>query len=323
MIVLVGPEETPFGIQKDFLCSKSSFYRKYFDENPKEDMVENLVKLPHTPVEVFAFTQNYLYTGQVFPALDNLPSYEVLIGVWKLGHHLGIDGLCDATLEAMTEFRRLTAHIPATPLLVQVWKDTPEGSSIRKLLLSWAAEYMMSSKLRAEFAKSLPQEVLSELVIAMSSHDGSRADDAAAVLASGAAAGGSGQRRSAPQADLPDDADGRPAKKRRSSADPAPNGVSFAANTQATTGRKPGGPRVSLPTAKPGSKAGGPRRRTSAAALGSQQFSANQKLNFCADLLTRMLSGPGKQPLTVPPYFPKSNSLLSCLIILIIYNMIR
>lgn len=292
VIALVGPEETPFGIQKDFLCSKSTFYKKYFDETP--DSLETLVKLPDTPVEVFAYAQNYLYTGQVFPSLGNLPTYEVLIGVWKLGNQLGIEGLCDATLDAMAECRRVTEHIPATPLLVQVWKDTPEGSSIRKLLLSWAAEYMRSSESRAEFARSLPQEVLSELVVAMSSLD-------LPPLQLDALAAPGGQRRSAPH-ELDEAAEGRPAKKRRAS-DAGLNGTSTATATQAAA-RKPG-PRASLPGIKPGPKPGS-KRRASAAINGAQPFSANQKLNFCADLLSRMLSGPGK--LSPLPLFPPCTS---------------
>ena len=131
--------------------------------------MECLVRLPCTPVAVFAFVQHFLYTGRVSPNAGRLPPYDVLIGVWKLGHDLGIEGLCDATLDAMREYRRITEVIPATPLLVQVWKDTPEGSSIRSLLLSWAAAFIRSSNSRAEFARSLPREVLSELVVAMSS----------------------------------------------------------------------------------------------------------------------------------------------------------
>ncbi|KAK4109584.1 Bromodomain-containing protein [Canariomyces notabilis] len=293
VIALVGPEETPFGIQKDFLCSKSTYYNKYFSENPNEGSIENLVRLPDTPVEVFAYAQNFLYTGQVFPSLDNLPSYEVLIGVWKLGHDLGIAGLCDATLEAMAECRRVTQHIPATPLLVQVWKDTPEGSSIRKLLLSWAAEYMRSSESRAEFARSLPQEVLSELVVAMSSLDSPpiMPIDGGAVAPAAPTSGA--QRRAAE----PDEGEARPTKKRRAS-DAGMNGVSSAGTL--SSARKQGA-RMSLPSAKPASKPG-PKRRVSAAAGGNQQFSTNQKLNFCADLLTRMLSGPGFWTRVVGPF---------------------
>jgi len=298
VIALVGAEETPFGIQKDFLCSKSAFYSKYFAATPEEGL-ENLVRLPDTSVDVFAYAQNFIYTGQVFPSLDNLPSYEVLIGVWKLGHELGIHGLCDATLDAMAECRRVTQHIPATPLLVQVWKDTPEGSSIRKLLLSWAAEYMRSSESRAEFARSLPQEVLSELVVTMSSLD----DPPIQIDASGTVSASGAQRRSAPH-EL-DEAEGRPAKKRRAS-DTGLNGTASGAAVAAAAAahaasRKQGGPRASLPGAKPGPKPGS-KRRSSAAINGGQPFSANQKLNFCADLLSRMLSGPGFWTRVVGPF---------------------
>uniref|UniRef100_A0A0B7JHJ0 Bromo domain-containing protein n=1 Tax=Bionectria ochroleuca TaxID=29856 RepID=A0A0B7JHJ0_BIOOC len=170
VIILVGSDELPFGIQKDFLCSRSVFFRDYF-EKQSEDTVEHIVKLPEATSEIFGLIQHYLYTGQVIADVSKTPSYESLVGLWKLAHKLQVDGLCEKTLDAMIECRRITGRIPSTPLLIQVWKDTPEGSSIRTLLLSWAAEYMRSSDARAEFAKSLPQEVLSELVVTMSSFD--------------------------------------------------------------------------------------------------------------------------------------------------------
>ncbi|EPE02331.1 tfiid associated protein [Ophiostoma piceae UAMH 11346] len=230
VIVFVGKDERPFGLQKDFLCAKSTYFRDHFnkantsklDDNNKAtarpspakddaagtenasavrtepaagqssdnkaenvENVENVVYLADISSEAFAYAQNYLYTGLVVPEIDGnlgtdvtddrttIPSYDVLVGIWKLGHQLGIEGLCDRTLEVMSENKRLSQTIPATGTLVQVWKDTPEGSSIRQLLLSWAAEYLRSSEARrSEFAKSLPQELLSELVVAMSSSYG-------------------------------------------------------------------------------------------------------------------------------------------------------
>ncbi|KAF5694639.1 RING3 kinase [Fusarium denticulatum] len=183
VIILVGPDETPFGIQKDFLCSRSGFYEKHFSETKPDDKIEHIVKLPETTKEVFGLAQHFLYMDKVIADEANLPSYEALVGLWKLGHKLNIKGLCDKALTAMVDCRRITESIPATPLLIQVWKDTPEGSSIRKLLLSWTAEYMRFSDARAEFAKSLPQEVLSELVVAMSSFDTVPAPEASATSA--------------------------------------------------------------------------------------------------------------------------------------------
>lgn len=292
----MGPEEKPFGIQKDFLCAKSAYYRQYFSENNRADSIEHIVKLPTTPVQVFAITQNYLFTGQVFPKPDDIPSYEVLIGVWKLAHDLGIDGLCDTVLEAMTECRRITQRIPATPLLVQVWQDTPEGSSIRRLLLGWAAEYMRSSDSRAEFAKSLPQEVLSELVVAMSS-----LDSTPVVQVNGGPSspsqeqGGDGESQNRQQSqprqgnthplEDDDDSNGRahPSKKPRHS-DVLPNRPATSAGK---AGRKPS--RSSLPSSKPPAK-----RWSTASHATDRKFTTAQKLNFCSDLLTRMLSGPGR-----------------------------
>lgn len=281
VVVFVGPEEVPFGLQKDFLCAKSSHYRQYFADN---DDVESVVKLPDTPVEVFAYAQNFLYTGSVFPNDIHLPAYEVLVGVWKLGHDLGIEGLCDQTLEAMVEVRQATQSIPAPPLLVQVWKDTPEGSSIRKLLLAWAAEYVRSSESNAEFAKSLPQEVLSELVLAMS-----RTDTAPLVHLDGNGAASTSappqpQRKVVHYVDQEEGEEPEafiPAAKKQRRSEPLPNSP-----VSKTVVKKP---RSSLPSSKPT-----PRRRSNAAANGDLEFTTEQKLHFCQDLLTRMLSGPGQ-----------------------------
>ncbi|KAK3939779.1 hypothetical protein QBC46DRAFT_386951 [Diplogelasinospora grovesii] len=334
VIALVGPDETPFGIQKDFLCAKSSFYRQYFKENPNDGSIENLVRLPDTPVEVFAFAQNYMYTGQVFPNFDLLPTYDILISLWKLGHELGIDGLCDTTLDVMTECRRMTQHIPATPLLIQVWKDTPEGSSIRKLLLGWAAEYMRSSTERAEFAKSLPQEVLSELVVAMSSlpdigtpqavvpgpfPPGPQQPQSAMMPSSPQQ-----QKRGPPlpyaedtkmeidmdaaasEAVMMADDNPRAAKRQRHSdvgLNANSNGSSRATPAKIIVRHKQT-VRTSLPAGKPGGGGGGggKGRRSNAAWAGDQGFSTNQKLDFCADLLNRMLSGPGFWTRLVGPF---------------------
>jgi len=310
VVVLVGQEEMPYAIHKDFLCAKSTYYAQYFAENDQAETLEALVKLPHVPVEVFAYTQHYLYTATVFPDINHLPDYDVLIGVWKLGHDLGINGLCDATLEAMIERRRLTLSIPSTPLLVQVWEDTPEGSSIRSLLLSWAAEYMRSSEDRAEFAKSLPQKVLSELVVAMSSLDSgtpfspplnNNSSLAAAALGVAEQMAASVQQQQLHQQKrnvhyLEVDESEQSTKKPRHadilpSADSSTQSTAMAAvaATKPTGVKKTG--RVSLPTGKPVTK-----RRSNANMIGDQQFSTAQKLGFCSDLLTRMLSGPGKQP---------------------------
>lgn len=304
VVVLVGPEKVPFGLQKDFLCAKSSYYRSKFASGVE---LETIDELPNCAVEVFAFTQNFMYTGSVIPDEDTMPSYEILVGVWKLGHELDIDGLCDQTLEAMVEVRRATGRIPAAPLLVQVWKDTPEGCSIRKLLLGWAAEYMHTSISKAEFAKSLPQDVLSELVVAMVPSDTS-------PLVQLGGPPGTLNSAHAPRKQVhyldQEEEDEKPelpfsVKKPRRS-DPLPQ----TPTTKAAVRKA----KNSIPPMKPV-----PRRRSNAAVNGDHEYTAEQKLFFCQDLLTRMLSGPGfwtrlvgafKDPVdpvvdNVPDYFEK------------------
>ncbi|KAM0195256.1 hypothetical protein ACHAPI_006561 [Fusarium lateritium] len=281
VIILVGPDECPFGIQKDFLCSRSEVYEKLFSETNSDKEIEHIVKLPETTKEIFGLAQLFLYTDKIISDESNVPSYEALVGLWKLGHKLGVTGLCDKALNAMIDRRRITERIPATPLLIQVWKDTPEGSSIRKLLLSWTAEYMRSSDARAEFAKSLPQEVLSELVVAMSSFDTAptpEAPTATVTLPSVTPRKNVHYLEEEPEND---------AKKSR-----RVSGVTVGTPLSADRSIKARG---SLP--KPA-----PRRRTSAGYAEGREFTTSQKLDFCADLLTRMLSGPGFWTRLVGPF---------------------
>lgn len=262
---------------------------------------------------MFGLIQSFLYTGKIGDENTNANSYESLVGLWKLGHKLAIKGLCEHTLEAMVECRRTTGRIPATPLLIQVWRDTPEGSSIRVLLLSWAAEYMRSSNARAEFAKSLPQEVLSELVVTMSSFE-TMAPPAstptpaptatAATIAIAAAPQSSIKSSSAPittvirknvhYLDELTDEEALSAKKKNR----RQSGIS----SETGSGRKQHRKSGSSPPLKP------QKRRTSAAMLDRKTFSTQQKLDFCADLLNRMLSGPGK---SIPSYGTLANMSLT------------
>lgn len=405
LIVFVGGSGTPFAIQKDFLCAKSKFFYDYFygakkpdgitarpsaagndnaDNNSSNKGSENVVHLNEVSVEAFRYAQNFLYTGSVLPDTPSgnsfansagikedpaIPGYDLLVGIWKLGNTLGIEGLCERALEAMAENRRLTQSIPATDILVQVWKDTPEGSSIRKLLLSWAAEYLRSSEgSRTEFAKALPQELLSELVVAMSSSytdfwglpSDSNGDDNASNGAGDVRSmdadivGGGGKHyleddydygtqdgaepstngtgsihyRGSPPAPAAKRAryfdsypvePSTPALPASASTSTAAAAVASPANALAgSTERKPG--RTALPSnssaATPQQRVP-PKKRYSNMDMGN--FTVEQKLEFCEDLVSRMMTGPGfwtrlvgpfKEPVdpvseNIPDYFDK------------------
>ncbi|KAI8624299.1 putative Bromodomain testis-specific protein [Xylariaceae sp. FL1651] len=296
-IILVGENEEAFGIQKDFLIAKSAHFRKYFAEK-KEQQVEEVIRFPDTDPVVFGLAQLFMFTGNISTAPQPLPSYDLLIAVWKLGNELGIDGLCDESLKAMGEYRAATNSIPATELLVKAWNETPEGSPIRTLLLSWTAEYIRSSESRAEFTKSLPQEVLSELVVAMSHLNSAQAVQATTPTSP------STQYKNVHYLDHdPEERDVKAIKHRHS--DVQTNRVKKVTS------------RSSLPPApKP------PKMKRSNVSINVNEdgeFSQEHKLIFCADLLKRIQCGPGfwtrlnkdfREPVKpiedgVPDYFDK------------------
>ncbi|KAJ8111072.1 hypothetical protein ONZ43_g5713 [Nemania bipapillata] len=295
-IIIVGENTKAFGIQKDFLIAKSTYFKRYFAEK-KEDKVEDVVRFPDTNPVVFGLAQNFMYTGSISTNPQLQPGYDLLIEVWKLGNQLGIEGLCEAALSAMSTYRAATNSIPATELLVKAWNETPEGSPIRALLLSWTAEYIRSSESRSEFTKSLPQEVLSELVVAMS-----HLNSPPVTQVKPPSSPTSSQPKNVHYLDH--EGEGREVKvtKHRHS-DALPNRVKKAT------------PRPSQPAAPKPHKT----KRNSVNVNDEAQFSQEQKLGFCSDLLNRMLSGPGfwtrlvgpfKEPVRpvedgVPDYFDK------------------
>ncbi|KAI1298953.1 Bromodomain-containing protein [Xylaria venustula] len=294
-IILVGENTEAFGIQKDFLIAKSTYFQKYFADK-KEQKVEDVVRFPDTNPVVFGLAQLFMFTGTINPAPQPLPGYDLLIAVWKLGDELGIEGLCDEALKAMSDYRAATNSIPATELLVKAWSETPEGSSIRALLLSWTAEYIRSSESRTEFTKSLPQEVLSELVVAMSHLNSTP------VIQVKPPSSPSAQHKNVHYLDQEgEEREAKTTKHRHS------DGL--------TNRAKKSTPRPSLPAPPKPYKT----KRSVIGADDGRQFSPDHKLNFCADLLNRMLSGPGfwtrlvgpfKEPVRpvedgVPNYFEK------------------
>ncbi|KAI1426895.1 Bromodomain-containing protein [Xylaria sp. FL1777] len=295
-IILVGENVEAFGIQKDFLIAKSTYFQQYFAEK-KEQKVEDVVRFPDTDPVVFGLAQLFMFTGTINTAPQPLPGYDLLIAVWKLGDELGIDGLCEEALKAMSEYRAATNSIPATELLVKAWNETPEGSPIRALLLSWTAEYIRSSESRAEFTKSLPQEVLSELVVAMS-----HLNSTPVIQVKPPSSPSSAQHKNVHYLDQEGEEREAKATKHRHS-DGSTNRVKKAA------------PRPSLPAAPKPYKS----KRSGISVDDGRQFSLDHKMNFCADLLNRMLSGPGfwtrlvgpfKEPVRpvedgVPNYFEK------------------
>ena len=282
VIFLVGPEERPFGLQKDFLCARSAHFRAHFHEKTEaEKDVESIERLPETTPEVFGLMQNFLYTGHLVNDDEELPGYDVLIATWKLGNEFDIPKLCDETLEAMKECRRATQRIPATPLLVEAWKVTPETSKLRKLLLRWAAEYIRLSEpeAQAEFSKSLPKEVLSDLVVEMIQLDSTPA----VQVGPASSPNGQSQPKNVHYLDMKDDDVEEPSKApRRHSSDVASRHNSQPGRPNGQRKPLPGAPRTAVKTEKP-----------QWPSVNGTDSPKKQKLAFCSYIINKMLSGPG------------------------------
>lgn len=308
VVVMVGLDEIPFGLQKDLLCAVSSYFRRQFENTP-ENSVEHVVKIPEATASVFGLAQNFIYTQEVWPDDGSVPSYEDLFALWQLGIKYEVEGLCSKTLECMEEVKQRTRHIPGASLISKVWKETDEGTQIRRLFLQWAEEYFQSSDAPAEFAKSLPQEFLCELVVEMSAisapapvgaaGDGSgnsAADtDGPASLGtvrnalSSAAAGSKRNAHHLEEEGGSEDENARSSKKNRRASGPAT--IPLPQSSRSTGGAGTGGaPRRSLPGSAKNPAA---NRRVSSAVVSDSSFSDAQKVDFCSDLLSRMLSGPG------------------------------
>jgi len=91
VVILVGPEEVPFGIQKDLLCAQSLYYRQKFAQN-QEDKIELVVKLANTDAGTFGYVQNFMFTGGIYDRHGGkmVPDYPILMNVWKLATSLGM-----------------------------------------------------------------------------------------------------------------------------------------------------------------------------------------------------------------------------------------
>lgn len=89
-----------------------------------------------------------MYTGKVYDKAHGkeIPDYPLLMGVWKLATKLRMAPLRVAVLDCMAERRQETSCIPGTPLLIQAWKETEEGSGLRLMLIGWAAEHSVYTR---------------------------------------------------------------------------------------------------------------------------------------------------------------------------------
>lgn len=221
-----------------------------------------------------------------------IPDYPILMGLWKLATKLRMAPLRIAVLDTMSERRQLTSCIPGTPLLIQAWQETQEGSGLRHMLIGWSAEHSMYSRpdhftrltnpvraspeARKAFATSLPQEILSELVVVMSELPATPAFTPRAPRQ---------QARVQPSQIVAIDLEpSRPAKRSRKS-------------DAGLTGPGPDDLYDVKPPAKKAARRSDPIRRKGRMAAASTgdvaPLSPEEDLEYCRGMINRMVLGPG------------------------------
>ncbi|KAB5572229.1 hypothetical protein GE09DRAFT_1054376 [Coniochaeta sp. 2T2.1] len=154
---------------QDFLSYYSASFRRLLAN--QKDRTDHVVRLPDTYPLAFRHVQNFLYTGHIVPDHKELHDFSILVELWRAGYYLGIDGLCEATIEALHKCRDGTRQIPSTDLFCHVWECTPDGTSLREFFLSAAVEFIKVSDQRADFVQSLPRTILSDVALALARWD--------------------------------------------------------------------------------------------------------------------------------------------------------
>jgi hypothetical protein len=307
-VILVGPEgrEAAFGIQKDLLCARSQHFLRYFDDLDRKaeadgGSIEYTIKLPDVTPPIFGYVQRFLYDREVWPDTDGeLPLYEDLVSVWHFGLKYEVDGLCDKALDAMVELKEQTRQIPGATLITKVWSETPESAPIRDLFLSWAQEYFSVADDPSKFAQSLPQAFLSALVMRMTpklspsvppvSASAQQTPQVPGASSSSSSTAAVARKNVNPrdEEENDDEQEARPAKKARKSLPAYMGPPPMRGSAGSSANSSPANRRATLPAKK-----SGPARRM-AIISGEIVFTDEQKVAFCNDLLSRMLSGPGK-----------------------------
>ncbi|KAB5526456.1 hypothetical protein GE09DRAFT_1293050 [Coniochaeta sp. 2T2.1] len=169
VILLVGEPDERFIMPQDFLSYHSASFRRLLAN--QKDRTDHVVRLPDTYPLAFRHVQNFLYTGHIVPDHKELHDFSILVELWRAGYYLGIDGLCEATIEALHKCRDGTRQIPSTDLFCHVWECTPDGTSLREFFLSAAVEFIKVSDQRADFVQSLPRTILSDVALALARWD--------------------------------------------------------------------------------------------------------------------------------------------------------
>lgn len=137
----VGEKKTHWMIHKELLCYRSSFFRKAFQEDGKEESQSKTMNLPDEDDEPFNQFVGWLYSGCV-----KVPSEESdltpIFDLYLMGEKWEIEGLQDETLETVRDFYHRNETYPGLRRVQYIYANTQADSPMRHLLVASVARYL-------------------------------------------------------------------------------------------------------------------------------------------------------------------------------------
>ena len=145
--VSVGKSPTIFYLHKDLLCSRSDYFRAYFNGNFRE-IETGIITLPDDDVEAFKLLVDWIYGATLKKfAASELPSYLALM---VLAEKLCMEALQNETMNQIRIFYRACRqeHPVSAWTIAYVYENTGTSCPLRYFIASLAAWTTMESTKR-------------------------------------------------------------------------------------------------------------------------------------------------------------------------------
>lgn len=169
IVVGTGTEQATWTIAKHFLVKHSEFFKSACSKDWKEGQTK-VIELKTLEPDTFAIYMQWLYTGElVVDELDdearkqtNLgQSFLSMIDVYVLADFLRDLPVRNAVTDLIREYDAKYALVPASTQFARVIDETPEGSTLARLLTDiYAARVALDEKM----LKYCPPSVMKRLL---------------------------------------------------------------------------------------------------------------------------------------------------------------
>lgn len=171
--MLVGEEEKRFVLHKAIVTTKSAFFRAACSGRFKES-TDKIVRLPESDVASLEVYLQWIYTGNIVvvnaeevteeEAKDGSSRYLALAELYVLADHLDDIHLRNAVIDAIVDLRMAIGRCPPPKVPAVAYKETPEGSNLRKLLTDYYTS-CNDVKWFKENGSTLPQGLMVDIVV--------------------------------------------------------------------------------------------------------------------------------------------------------------